>query len=50
MIYFKALIDAAYSIMQIRMNLFGYNVTLWNVTIYCVVAFVLAYVFYRLFR
>lgn len=50
MVYFKALIDSAYLIMQIKINLFGYNVSLWNVLAYSFLAFVLLYIFFRFFK
>ena len=45
---FKVLIEAVVKILQIKLLVFGYDISLWNVMIYSLVATFLLYMFYKM--
>lgn len=46
----KQIIDSCYELLSINMNIFGYNVSLWNVFMFSAVAGIVLWVLYRLFK
>ncbi len=46
----KTLIETAYNILNIELYLMGYHVTLWNVFLFSVVAYLLLYFIFRILK
>ena len=50
MFAFKTVIDAAIDILTLPINIFGYNISLLSVAVFCVLASILLGFVFRLFK